>query len=60
MTQLLRVADWRGLFWLLLAYGCVILVAAVLVASRTSVVLDRRVDDDPAPLEVLAGLAQGA
>lgn len=34
--------------------------AAVLVASRTSVVLDRRVDDDPAPLEVLAGLAQSA
>jgi DHA1 family bicyclomycin/chloramphenicol resistance-like MFS transporter len=33
-AQLLRITDWRGLFWLLLAYGCVILVAAVLVLAR--------------------------
>lgn len=33
-AQLLRLTDWRGLFWLLVAYGCVIIVAALIVLAR--------------------------
>ncbi len=33
-AQLLRLTDWRGLFWLLVAYGCVILLATLLVLAR--------------------------
>jgi DHA1 family bicyclomycin/chloramphenicol resistance-like MFS transporter len=33
-AQLLRLMDWRGLFWLLVAYGCVILVATLVVLAR--------------------------
>ncbi|MCS5734656.1 multidrug effflux MFS transporter [Herbiconiux daphne] len=33
-AQLLRLTDWRGLFWLLVAYGCALLIAALLVLAR--------------------------
>ncbi|MGA1836058.1 multidrug effflux MFS transporter [Herbiconiux sp. 11R-BC] len=33
-AQLLRLTDWRGLFWLLVVYGIVLLLAAVAVLAR--------------------------
>ncbi|MGD8169871.1 Bcr/CflA family efflux MFS transporter [Herbiconiux sp. P16] len=33
-AQLLQLTDWRGLFWLLVAYGVVILIAAFSVLAR--------------------------
>jgi DHA1 family bicyclomycin/chloramphenicol resistance-like MFS transporter len=34
-SQLLRVLDWRGVFWCLAAYGAVILLAAVFLIRET-------------------------
>ncbi|WP_235833498.1 multidrug effflux MFS transporter [Orlajensenia flava] len=42
-SQLLRVVDWRGIFWVLAAYGALVIAAVALFIVETLPAVDRRV-----------------
>ena len=42
-SQLLRITDWRGVFWVLSGYGLVVAIATVLMIVETLPKLDRQV-----------------
>ena len=46
-SQLLHVIEWRGIFWLLAAFGLVISVAALVLIPETLPSAQRKAESDP-------------